>query len=292
VKKFSDALFTGFCWISGLGILMVMALLLIFLMLRGIHSLSLSLFFGETPWLAAVTGQMPVFDGIWPALVGTFLLVLLSSVLAMPVGIASGIYLAEYAPRRRRVFLGWMVDFLSGTPSIVMGLFGFAMILLLRRTFAPRAQTGLLLASCCIALLILPYLIRTTEAAIDGIPDHLRLLGPCMGLSKWQNIRHVLLPTAGRGIFSGIVLAIGRAAEDTAVILLTGVVAHAGLPRNLLDRFEALPFRIYYLAAEHRNAGELEQGFGAALVLLCITGMLFLAASFIQRRAEKWWQIR
>ncbi|MFH0995122.1 MAG: ABC transporter permease subunit, partial [Pseudomonadota bacterium] len=210
----------------------------------------------------------------------------------IPVGIASGIYLAEYASRRQQAFLGLMVDLLSGTPSIVMGLFGFAMILLLRRTVASKAQTSLLLAAFCIALLILPYLIRTTQAAIEGIPEHLHLLGPGIGLSKWQNIRHVLLPIASRGIFSGIILAIGRASEDTAVILLTGVVAQAGIPRNLWDKFEALPFRIYYLAAEHRNASELEQGFGTALVLLCITGLLFLAAFFLQRRAEKWWQTR
>ena len=169
---------------------------------------------------------------------------------------------------------------------------GFAMILLLRRTLTPKAQTSLFLAAFCIAMLILPYLIRTTQAAMEGIPEHMRLLGPCIGFSKWQNIRHVLLPIASRGIFSGIILAIGRASEDTAVILLTGVVAHAGIPRDLWDKFEALPFRIYYLAAEHRNSIELEQGFGTAIVLLCITGLLFLAAFFLQRRAEKRWRIR
>jgi phosphate transport system permease protein len=292
VRKISDGFFTGFAWMSGLGAILVVTLLLVFLILHGIKSISLALFFGETPWLAAIAGQSPVFDGIWPAIFGTSLLVLLSSIIAIPVGIASGIYLAEYASRRPQALLGLMVDLLSGIPSIVMGLFGFAMILLARRTLAPKAQTSLFLAAFCIALLILPYLIRTTQAAIEGIPDHLRLLGPGVGLSKWQNIRHVLLPIVSRGIFSGIILAIGRSSEDTAVILLTGVVAHAGIPRNLWDKFEALPFRIYYLVAEHRNANELEQGFGTALVLLFITGLLFLAAFFLQRRVEKRWQIR
>jgi phosphate transport system permease protein len=292
VRKLSDSFYTGFVWLSGMGAILVVTFLLGFLLLHGIKSIAPALFFGETPWFEAITGQTPVFDGIWPALVGTIFLVLLSSVIAVPVGIASGIYLTEYASQRRRAFLGWMVDFLSGTPSIVMGLFGFAMILLLRRTLVPKAQTSLFLAAFCIALLILPYLIRTTQAAIEGIPEHMRLLGPGIGFSKWQNIRHVLLPVASRGIFSGIVLAIGRASEDTAVILLTGVVAHAGIPRNLWDKFEALPFRIYYLAAEHRNSIELEQGFGTALVLLFITGLLFLTAFLLQRRAEKRWQIR
>lgn len=109
-------------------------------------------------------------------------------------------------------------------------------------------------------------------------------------MTRWQNLKRVLLPLASRGILSGAVLAIGRAAEDTAVILLTGVVAHAGLPGSLFDKFEALPFRIYYLAAEHRNPEELDQGFATALVLLFITGVLFLAAFLIQRRVEQRWQ--
>jgi phosphate transport system permease protein len=292
MRKISDGFLAGFAWLSGMGALLVVTLLLGFLLLHGMKSITLALFFGETPWFEAISGQTPVFDGIWPALIGTIYLVLLSSILAIPVGIASGIYLTEYASSRQRAFLGLMVDFLSGTPSIVMGLFGFAMILLLRRTVAPKAQTSLFLAAFCIAMLLLPYLIRTTQAAIEGIPEHLRLLGPGIGFSKWQNIRHILLPIASRGIFSGIILAIGRASEDTAVILLTGVVANAGLPRNLWDKFEALPFRIYYLAAEHRNSSELEQVFGTALVLLFITGLLFLAAFLLRRRTEKRWQTR
>jgi phosphate transport system permease protein len=104
-----------------------------------------------------------------------------------------------------------------------------------------------LLAAVCIALLILPYIIRTTESDLDGIPEHLRLLGPSLGLTRWQNTKWVLLPLASRGIVGGAILAIGRAAEDTAVILLAGVVAYAGIPGSLVDRFEALHFRIYYL---------------------------------------------
>jgi ABC-type phosphate transport system permease subunit len=179
MRKFSDGFLTGFAWLSGLGAVLVVALLLGFLIWRGIKTITVALFFGQTPWFEAITGQMPVFDGILPALVGTIFLVLLASIIAVPVGIASG-----------------------------------------------------------------------------------------------------------------IILTIGRASEDTAVILLTGVVAHAGIPRNLWDKFEALPFHIYYLAAEYRNPSELEQGFGTALVLLLVTGLLFLAAYFLRRHTEKRWHIR
>lgn len=292
MPRISDRLLTGLAWLSGGGVLLAVMLLVGFLVYRGMASVNPDLFFGDTPWVEAIFGQRPVFGGIWPAVVGTFSLVILSTVVSLPIGIASGIYLAEYAPQRWRSLLGFMVDLLSGTPSIVMGLFGFTIILALRRTFLPGARTGLLLAAVCIALLILPYIIRTTESALEGIPEHFRLLGPSLGLTRWQNISKVLLPLAGRGILSGTILAIGRAAEDTAVILLTGVVAHAGIPRSLADKFEALPFRIYYLAAEHRNPQELDQGFATALVLLSLTGLLFFAAVFLQRSVESRWQTR
>lgn len=292
MAKASDRLLAGLAWLSGISVPAAVALLLGFLAYRGLAGVDLALFFSDTPWLGAMLGQRPVFGGIWPALVGTFSLVFLSSAISLPIGIASAIYMVEYASNRRHSLLGFMVDLLSGTPSIVMGLFGFTIILALRRTFLPGARTGLLLAAVCIALLILPYIIRTTESALEGIPEHFRLLGPSLGLTRWQNISKVLLPLASRGILSGAILAIGRAAEDTAVILLTGVVAQAGIPGSLGDKFEALPFRIYYLAAEHRNWQELEQGFATALVLLCFTGLLFLAALFLQRSVESRWQTR
>ncbi|MGD9972361.1 MAG: PstA family ABC transporter permease [Desulfatirhabdiaceae bacterium] len=292
MNRISDRILIGLTWLSGIGMCLVVTGLLLFLIFNGIRQITPALFFGDTPWLKAITGQSPVFDGIWPAVTGTVLLAFLSSAIAVPVGVASGIYLAAYASSRQRAFLGSMVDLLSGTPSIVMGLFGFTMILFLRKTINPTAQTGLFLAAVCIALLILPYLIRTSQAAIAGISTHLRLIGPAAGFSKWQNIRHVLLPLASRGILSGIILAVGRASEDTAVILLTGVVAQTGIPRNIWDKFEALPFRIYYLAAEHRNATELEQGFAVALVLLFLTGLLFAIAFLLNRYAENRWQIR
>lgn len=288
--RISDRILACFAWLSGAGVLLGLAGLVFFLLLRGGGSIDGSLLFGETPWFEAVTGRQPVFGGIWPAVCGTFLLVALSSVLAIPVGIASGIYLSEYASGRARSLLELPVDLLAGTPSIVMGLFGFTLILFLRKTLFPDARTCLLLSAACIALLVLPYVIRMTQNAMEAVPGHLRMLGPAMGLTKLQSILHILLPVASRGVLSGVILSIGRAAEDTAVILLTGVVAQAGMPRSLVDKFEALPFRIYYTAAEHKTVLELEQGYGTALVLLVLTGTLFLIALFMQRSAENRWR--
>ncbi len=290
MKNICDRLLTGFAWLSGIIVVLAAVVLMGFLLRRGYASIDAKLFFGDAPWFDAITGRAPIFGGIWPAITGTFSLVALSSVISIPMGVASGVYLSEYASKRFRSFLGFAIDLLAGTPSIVMGLFGFALILLLRKTIAPEARTGLLVAAFCIALLVLPYVIRTTQTALESVPQHLRLLGPATGLSQLQTIRHVLLPVASRGILSGVILAMGRAAEDTAVILLTGVVAQAGIPRSLCDKFEALPFRIYYLAAEHQTTQQLNQGFATALVLLALTGTLFLIAFILQRRFEKRWK--
>jgi phosphate transport system permease protein len=290
MKRASDLLLTAFAWLCSIVAFSATSVLVVFLVKRGLGSINAKLFFGDTPWVEAITGAKPVFEGIWPAVAGTLLLVLLSSVISIPAGIASGTYLAEYASERVRSFIGFTVDVLSGTPSIVMGLFGFTMILLLRKTLLADARPSLFLAAVCIALLILPYVIRTTQTSLEAIPDHLRLFGPSFGLTHWNNIRHVLLPLASRGILSGAILAMGRASEDTAVILLTGVVARTGLPSSLWDKFEALPFHIYYLAAEHQTVQELDQGFAAALVLLLMTGCLFVTAFLLQKSLEKKWK--
>lgn len=261
-----------------------------YLCVQGLPAMSTFLFFGDTPWKAAITGSQPVFDGIFPALVGTALLIACSSIIAVPLGLACGIYLAEYAGGWAKSIFSFMVDLLSGMPSIVMGLFGFALILFLRRTFPIETNTSLLLSSACIALLILPYLIRTTQVGLEGIPESLRLVGPSLGYSRWQNILHILLPASSTSIFNGIVMAVGRAAEDTAVIMLTGVVANAGIPRGLSDKFEALPFTIFYLTAEHRNQLDLQKAFGSALVLLILTGTLFSISYAVQRHLKHLWK--
>ncbi len=290
MQRLEERLFVATAWLSAVLTLAVVGIFVGFLLFRGFGTLGPGLFFGEAPIIQALTGKVPVWHGIWPAIVGTFFLVSLSTAIAVPLGLASGIYIAEYAEGRWKSILSFAVDLLAGTPSIIMGLFGFALILFLRKTILPGANLCLLLAASCLALLVLPYMIRTTHVALEGLPESTRLVGQSLGFSRWQNIQHVLLPASSRALLSGVILSVGRAAEDTAVILLTGVVANAGLPASLTDKFEALPFTIYYLAAEYRSPQELDQGFGAALLLLLLTASLFVGARFLQRAFQRRWQ--
>lgn len=277
-------------WLSTGAVLTALAVMLCFLLVKSAPGWSISLFFGDTPALDALFRGAPVFDGLWPACVGTLALVLLSMVIAIPLGVATGIYLAEYTHGRFRDALSFCVDVLASMPSILVGLFGFALILFLRRTLVPDANTGLLLSALCLAVLVLPYLISTTRLSVSTLPQELRLTGASLGLSHGQIVWRILLPAALPGIFSGIILAIGRAAEDTAVILMTGAVANAGTPSSLTGKYEALPFHIYYLAAEHQSPAELTQAFGAAVVLLILTGLMFGCARWLQKRLEQQWK--
>lgn len=274
-------------WGAGLLCSVCVLALLVFLFWRGLPALNTALLVGDAPLWPALLGRVPIWDGIWPACLGTLCLLGITMGLVLLPGIGCGIYLAEYASPRRQRLLNSLMDILAGVPSIVMGIFGFTLILFLHRLGAVHASSGLLLAGACLALLVLPALVVTTRTALESLPASLRLSGAALGLRHGQIVRHLLLPGASRGILSGVMLALGRSAEDTAVILLTGVVANAGLPAGLGLRFEALPFFIYYTAAQYQTPEELQRGFGAALTLLALSGGLLLLSWWLHERFHR-----
>lgn len=257
-----------------------------FLFIGGWHSLNLQLIFGTVPPLEALLFKRPVFNGLFPAIVGTLSLVVLAVCWSIPVGIAAGIYLAEYATGKTKQILNLLFDILAGLPSIVVGLFGFSITILLNKHFSDRIYPSLLISSILLAFLVLPYIIRTTQAALEGLPASLRMTALALGANKLQNIMKVLLPQSRSGISSGVILATGRCAEDTAVIMLTGVVAFAGVPRSLLLQYEALPFYIFYISSQYSDQAELETAYGAAIILLSICLILFSLAFIIKKQAN------
>ena len=270
-------------WCSTIVLVSAIFTIIGFLFVKGYGALDASLIFGETSPLDALLLKKPVFDGLFPAMVGTVFLVLLSVVMAVPVGLASGVYMAEYAGEIPRRILNLFFDILAGLPSILVGLFGFSVAVFLHHRFSDHIFPCLLISALSLAFLVLPYLIRSTQMALEEIPPSIRLTAPALGATRFQNIRHVLLPHSLSGILSGVILAIGRCAEDTAVIMLTGVVATAGIPRSILSIYEALPFYIYTVSSEYANQQELMTGYGAAIILLVICTSLFVLAHVIQK---------
>ncbi len=273
---------SAFSWICALILTAGVSIIIGFLILKGGRSLTFELIFADTRAWDAILLKRQVFGGLFPAMAGTFLLILVSVGIALPLGLCAGIYLAEYAPLRARNVFSFMVDILAGIPSIVVGLFGFSITIFLHHFYNSRIYPCLLISALSLAFLVLPYIIKTTQGAIERIPISIRLTAPVLGATKLQNIVWVLLPSALSDIVSGVVLAIGRCAEDTAVIMLTGVVATAGVPKSLFASFEALPFYIYYTASEYTDPAELVKGYGAALVLLLLCSTLFGLAHIIK----------
>jgi phosphate transport system permease protein len=273
-------------WTCGVGFTSVIFFLIGYLLYRGADSLSLKLIFGNTGVIDAVLLKKQVLGGLFPAIVGTIILVLLSVGIAMPIGIAAGIHMAEYAQGRWKTSLGFFFDILAAVPSIVIGLFGFSLSLYLHQSFFPKLYPSLIISGLSLAVLVLPYIIRSTQYALESVPASTRIIAPALGATKLQNILYVLIPQASSGIMGGIVLAIGRCAEDTAVIMLTGAVAFAGVSRSLFSGYEALPFYIYYISSQYADPAELATGYAASLILLALCAIFFGISSIIQKGVE------
>lgn len=282
--KSADRIITLFSWGAFLVLIGAISAILGYVVWKGAGTLDLKLFFGDTPAMDALMLRRQVFDGLFPAIVGTLSLVVLSVSLAVPLGLATGIYLVEYAGGLAKKVFNLFFDILAGVPSIVVGLFGFSVAVFLHRHFSSDIGPYLLISGLALALLVLPYIIRTTQMALERLPSETRLTALALGATRLQNILLVLLPRSLSGIMTGVILAVGRCAEDTAVIFLTGVVATAGVPKSLLGHYEALPFYIYYISSQYADSGQLLTGYGASLILLATCVGLFVAAFVIKRR--------
>lgn len=223
--------------------------------------------------------------GIFPAIVGTMCLVAGSMVFAFPIGILSGIYLAEYLKNNWfKKFIVMMTNNLAGAPSIVFGLFGMAL-------FVNYLNFGdsIIAGSLTLGLLLLPIVIRTTEEALSKVDDSLRQASMALGATKLQTVNKVLLPLALPNIASGLISSIGRVSGETAPILFT-VAAYfvPRLPRSIFDQVMALPYHLYSLSTSGTNIEESRpMAYGTALVLIAIVLVVNFTANFVRNRLRK-----
>ncbi|MCP9610834.1 phosphate ABC transporter permease PstA [Coprobacter tertius] len=219
--------------------------------------------------------------GIWPAIVGTFYLMIGSAVFAFPIGIMSGIYMNEYAPKGRLVnFIRMMTNNMSGIPSIVFGLFGMAL-------FVNYLGFGdsILAGSLTLGLLSIPIVIRTTEEALKDIPDSYREGSRALGATRLQTIWHVILPMGMPRIITGLILSLGRVSGETAPILFTCAAFFLPqLPKNIFDQCMALPYHLYVISTSGTNI-EAQQpiAFGTALVLIIIVLIMNVSANALRK---------
>ncbi|MHB8102789.1 MAG: phosphate ABC transporter permease PstA [Methanosarcina sp.] len=232
-------------------------------------------------FLTEMPKRMMTQGGIYPAIVGTLILIVGSMAVALPMGIMAAIYLNEYAGENRTTWLIEMaINNLAGTPSVVFGLFGLALFV---KYFG--FGSSILSASLTLSLLIIPVIIRSSEEALIAVPNEYRESSLALGVSKWQTIRHVVLPAAVPGIVTGSILSIGRVAGETAPILLTGAAYYlTKLPDSIHSQFMALPYHLFVLATAGTNIAKTRPlQYGTALVLLMIVLGLNIIAVLIRR---------
>lgn len=238
--------------------------------------------------------------GIFPAIVGTVLLVLLMTIAGVPAGAITAVYLSEYAHRHSVVArtIRFAVNTLAGVPSIVFGLFGLGFFVQFVGTGMDRlltdgvtlrwAQPNILWASLTMALLTLPVVIVSVEEALRNVPQELRAASLALGATRWQTVWNVVIPNSLNGILTGGILAVSRGAGEVAPILFTGAAYFLPqLPDSLSSQFMHLGYHVYIMATQSTNVDETRGiQYATTLVLLMLTFMLNLSAIVVRSRVR------
>jgi len=220
--------------------------------------------------------------GILPAIIGTVYLTIGTAIFSVPLGLAAGIYIAEYAPDNRitRLIRIAIIN-LAGIPSVVYGLFGLGLFVLFL-----NFGTSILASSLTLAIMTLPVVISTTEEALRQVPNSFRVVSTSLGGTRWQTTWRITLPQAMPGVVTGIILGLERAAGETAPILFTGAAFFLPrLPQSPLDATMALPYHIFVISTSVPGM-PVEIQYGTVLVLLVFVLGMNLIATLIRNRAR------
>lgn len=272
----------GFALLALISLIVVIPILLVIgtIAARGVGAISWE-------FLTAMPRNGMKAGGIFPAIVGTLLLTLGTALAAIPVGVGGAIYLAEYA---RDTWLTRAIRLaiinLAGIPSVVYGLFGLGLFVLFL-----QFGTSIVAGSLTLAIMTLPIVISTAEEALRAVPTEFRTVSTSLGGTRWQGIRHIVLPQALPGIITGVILGLLRAAGETAPILFT--VAAFFLPRlphSPFDQTMALPYHLYVISTQVPGMPAKVQ-YGTALVLLALVLSMNIVATLIRsyyRRRREW----
>jgi phosphate transport system permease protein len=292
-RNLKDTIVEGLTGISVLLIVFIIVSILAITIAGGWPKLTWS-FLSEFPKDGMTRG------GIFPAIVGTALMTLIMAVAAVPFGVITAVYLAEYASEKS-VFaktIRFAVKTLAVVPSIIFGLFGLGffigfvgknMDVILNGGELKWGQPNILWASLTMALLTLPVVIVSVEEAIRTIPREMREASLALGATRWQTIKSVVLPGSVSGILTGTILAVSRGAGEVAPILFTGAAYFlADLPNSLNNQFMSLGYHIYIMSTQSSDVDStLPIQFATTLVLLLLTFSLNAIAVVIRYNIRK-----
>ncbi len=256
--------------------LLVLFLLLLDVARRGLSVLSWA-FFTNYP------SRFPEQAGIRSALLGTLWVMALTALFSVPLGVAAAIYLEEYAPRNRLTrFIELNINNLAGVPSIVYGLLGLELFVR-----GMRLERSILAGALTLSLLILPILITASREALRAVPMSLREAAFALGATRWQVIRHQVLPVAFPGILTGMILALSRAIGETAPLITIGALTFIAFdPKSPFDKFTVLPIQIFNWVSRPQ-AGFHARAAGAILVLLVVLLTMNGLAIYLRHRLQR-----
>ncbi|MDH3326871.1 MAG: phosphate ABC transporter permease PstA [Gammaproteobacteria bacterium] len=269
-NNLADTLLKIASWASGIFIVLFFGYLLFDITVNGFSRIDFS-FFYESPVNAGRQG------GIAPMLISTLLILILCLCISLPIGIASAIYLAEYTNEKQWFsrFIRRCLNIISGVPSIVMGLFGYAFFVI-----ALKLGFSLLSGALTLAAMVLPLLIRSIEDSLRAIPQSYRLNAHALGLSQWRMIFQILLPMASQGILLAVILSIGRAMAETAALLYTsGYVMRT--PDSIMDSGRSLSVHIFDLSMN--VPGGEPSAYASALTLIVLLLIINTITAYISR---------
>jgi len=256
--KLTQKLAWMFMWAAGISAVLILLLIVGYVIARGLPVFGSEFFFTEPA--GGISGE----GGISSVVVSTIWLIATTMVILTPLGIGAAIYLAEYAPDNWLTgVIRYGVELLAGVPSIIFGLFGFA-IFVIALNFSYSILAGALTLVC----LLLPFLVRTAEEAIKAVPTSYREGALALGATKWQTITRVVVPAALPGIITGIILCVGRAVAESACLYVT-MGGSAKMPDSFLSGGRPLAVHIFYLATE-TNALDKALATGAVLIVLIL----------------------
>ncbi|GHT60096.1 phosphate ABC transporter, permease protein PstA [Endomicrobiia bacterium] len=225
--------------------------------------------------------------GILPAILGTLSIVSCAVLITLPIGVCAAIYLNEYAKNNllTRIIKLAIVN-LAGVPSVVYGLFGLGIFVMLL-----KLGVSIIAGALTLSIMELPVIITTSRGALNSVPYSFREASLSLGVSRWQTIRHIVLPNALPGILTGAILSIARISGETAPILLTAAAFYIPhLPHSILDQVMALPYHLYIISTQIPNMPE-NVVYGTALVLLMIVltmSCVAIVARIYFRKRRKW----
>ncbi|MFH1584466.1 MAG: phosphate ABC transporter permease PstA [Actinomycetota bacterium] len=268
--------------LSAIVVMLILGVIIFDIAIKGFRAINLTFLF-DFPREGMTKG------GIFPAIIGTIFVTVITTLFSIPLGVSAAIYLSEYAVEGKLTSLvRAAIRNLAGIPSIVYGLFGVAIFVQ-----GLKFGTSVLSSGLTLGLLTLPFIIATSEEALKAVPQSYREGSLALGATKWQTIRSNVLPYAFPGILTSSILGLSRAIGETAPILFTGVVFFLPwLPGSVFDQFMALPYHIYILSTQHHAIEQVRPlAYGTTLVLIAIVFILNLVAIIMRYRFRKKYHI-